>query len=94
MGWWGIVTYRNISSQQQTAPSGYFVFADRESGKQYTVNQPVTIMADGWGLYYEQVSPQSTFSTKLAYKFPTNREYELFYALHENTFFALGSFRP
>jgi hypothetical protein len=87
------LTFENVSSAQRTAPTGYMVFIDREKEKQYTVEQPVTVLHENWGMIYEQVSPLSTFTTKLAYKFPKG-EYSLIWALGRNTFFWLGEYQP
>jgi len=63
------VTFKNISNESRMITDGS-IWIDFNS-KKYEFDKSETIMADGWGLFLDQINPLTSKKTNIVYKIPT-----------------------
>lgn len=63
------ITFKNIDNESRMITDGEILI--NYKGKDYKFDKSETVMADGYGLFLDQINPLTSKSTKLIYKIPT-----------------------
>ena len=87
------VTFKNIDNQDQMLFDGTLFF--RKDGQEYKINQSVTVMAEGYGIMLNNVSPLTGKRTKIVYKLPSDLVGEIFWLPYGgNTWIHVANINP
>lgn len=81
-------TWENTDSQSRMPFAGDLVFAIGED--YYTVDTTESVMADGWGMFFETLSPLERHTTKLVYKIPAREGMVAWWDVGADQSFYLG----
>jgi hypothetical protein len=70
-------TFKNIDTESRTIVDGsVFIISN---GKEYEFDKSETIMADGYGVFLDQINPLTSKTTKLVYQIPVDIKGKLYY---------------
>lgn len=72
------VTFKNIDSESRYVSEGDLLI--NYNGKSYKFDKSETVMADGWGLFLDQLNPLTSVTTNIVYKLPSEIEGDAYYA--------------
>ena len=71
------VTFKNTDNESRTILDGSVHI--KYNGTDYNFDKSEPIMADGWGIFLDQINPLTSKTTKLVYKLPTEITGEAYY---------------
>lgn len=71
------VTFKNIDDESRYIGEGDLIINDNE--KIYKFDNSETIMADGWGLFLDQLSPLASVTTNIVYRIPKKIQGDAYY---------------
>ena len=71
------VTFKNTDSESRMIIDGSLLI--NYNGKDYEFDKSEPIMADGWGLFLDQINPLIKKTTKLVYKIPDEITGDVYY---------------
>jgi hypothetical protein len=69
------VVFTNTDTETRAAEEG--VLFVRQNGKQYSFEKTETIMAPGWGLFFDPINPLMSQTTNIIYKIPNSVKGEI-----------------
>ncbi|MGL6130537.1 MAG: DUF4352 domain-containing protein, partial [Fusobacteriaceae bacterium] len=76
-------TFKNISQESRMIIGGELKV--KIGGKEYKFDKPETVMAEGWGLFLDQINPMLSKTTKLVFKLPDEKFDEIYYIPGRNS---------
>lgn len=77
------ISFKNIDTESRMIIDGELILVGADN-KEYTFDKSETILADGFGLFLDQVNPMITKRTKLIYKIPEDFIGKIYYKPSRN----------
>lgn len=77
------VTFRNIDKESRMVVDGDLIFL--VDGKEYVFDQSESVLADGYGLFLDQLNPLVSKTTNLVYKIPEGLKGKAYYRPGRNS---------
>ena len=71
------ITFKNTDTESRMIEDGEVLIA--YNGKNYRYDHSETIVADGWGLFFDQINPLTSKTTNLVYKIPSELKGTIYY---------------
>jgi hypothetical protein len=82
-------TFKNISDRTRMPGSGAVYI--EYNGKELKYNPTDLILLDGWGLFFEQMNPLTSTTTRLVFKIPADYSGPVYWEPERGKRFSLGS---
>ena len=71
------VSFKNIDKESRMVLDGDIIFL--VDGKEYIFDKSETVLAEGWGLFLDQLNPLTQKTTNLVYKIPEGLKGKAYY---------------
>ena len=78
-----LVTFKNTDKESRMLEDGIVLI--NYNGQEYKFDKSETIMADGWGLFLDQLNPMISKTTNLVYKIPAEISGQAYYMPGRNS---------
>lgn len=72
------ITFKNVDTESRTVFAGSVELVTPE-GKNYLFDKDETMIAEGWGVTFEEINPLTTLTTNIVYKVPADIRGSLYY---------------